>query len=403
MDEPGRSTGVISVLLLFTLAATDILIGVASIGIFWPIFAFHLLRSGTASQLRMPMTREGRALLLAVALMFGSALAIGEARATAMAYAALFAFYGFWLAGNTAEFPPDAIGKAMRAILVAYFLTSLLAWLFILAGVVELKDFLFARTYVQENTGETRPIGFSSEPSYSAFIVALSWIAMLRTGSIDMRPNGRFMFWTVLTLLSLAMLGSIYGYMLAAIILATSFFKLPTRRKLPILIGFGTLILLVSMVAGGEESRALRIVHAIASGDLDEWLVEDTSSFFRFGPFLTYLMSADFGDPHTWLGHGAGSSGYYFVDLFREHVDRNRDTVDLGFIPAFLYDYGLVAGTAFVAFLYRTTRGGHRMAMMSMVVLLLFNANFSTQLMWFAVTCALISRGPAVSPQVTRA
>ncbi|WP_457427080.1 hypothetical protein [Roseateles sp. P5_E7] len=382
------------VALLFTLAATDVLIGIASLGIFWPVFALAVLGDGLAGRLRMRLTSDSRLLVLAMLLMFGSALMAGAARATTLAYASLFTVYGLWLAANAGTFTTTVVAKAMKAILVAYFVSSLLATLLIQTGQLELKDFLLTRIYIQENTGEARPLGFSSEPSYAAFIVALCWITLLRIGAFGAQHVQRWLPWTLLAVVSLTMLGSIYGYLLTFIIVGTSAFRFEKRTQLWLLGGLFALLGIAYLFGATPDgdSRSLRVLYAIASGDLDEWLIEDTSSFFRFGPFLTYVLSANFGDPQTWFGHGAGSSGFYFVDLFREHIEKNLDAVELGFVPAFLYDYGLVAAIAFLAFLFRATRGPHRVALILITGLMLFNANFNTQLMWFAVTCAFLSR-----------
>lgn len=386
------------VALLFTLAATDMLIGIASIGIFWPIFALTALGDGLTGRLRMRLTSDSRLLALVTLLMFGSALIAGAGRATTLAYASLFTVYGLWLTANAGTLTTTVVVKAMKAILLAYFVSSLLATLLIQTGHLEFNDFLLTRIYIHENTGEARPLGFSSEPSYAAFIVALCWTALLRVGAFGAQHEQRWLPWTLMAIVSLIMLGSIYGYLLTVIIVGTSVLRFEKRTQLWLFGGLFALLGIAYLFGASPEgdSRSLRILYAIASGDLDEWLIEDTSSFFRFGPFLTYILSANFGDPQTWFGHGAGSSGFYFVDLFREHIDINLDAVELGFVPAFLYDYGLVAAIAFLAFLFRATRGPHRVALILVTGLMLFNANFNTQLMWFAVTCAVLS-GDAVA------
>lgn len=388
----------IQVLLLLTLAATDILIGVQSLGVFWPVFAvaaFRLYRT-VRPQFPLELFKILKSLSVVLVAMAISSLTSGAAKASSLAYAAMFAFYGFWLLASLGAFQVAHTVKAMKIVMVAYFGSSLAATLTVAMGISGLESFLFTRIWTNVSTGESRPIGFSSEPSYAACIVVLAWMTLVRLGHI--RPWGRngFGFWTSITLIALQLLGSIYGYLLGIVVALTAISLLPRRMRTPWLAG-GTVLgpLAVAYIAfGGDDARTTRILRAVATGDLETWLLEDTSSFFRLGPLFSYITSANFGEIGTWLGHGATSAGYFFTEMFRMHISADKDSVELGLMPAFIYDYGLITGALLLGFLYRTTRGYLRPAMVAIFTLLIFNANFSTQIMWFAVTCGLLSRQP---------
>ena len=387
------------ILLLLTLAATDILIGVQSLGVFWPVFSLLALPLYRAGRAHATLEADGtRRWLVAVLLFMAiSALTNGDSKATSLAYAAMFFAYGFWLTASLSSFRDADTARAMKLVIAAYFGSALAATLVAAMGVKELETFLFTRLWTNTNTGETRPIGFTSEPSYAAFIVVLGWMVLVRMGHI--RPGGRngFGVWTGLTLVALQLFESIYGYLLSIVVLLTSLSLLPRAARMRWLAGGAMLALMTFLFVptGGEDVRSLRILKAVATGDLETWLIEDTSSFFRFGPLFGYVISANFGEAATWFGHGATSASFFFVDMFREHIDANNDAVELGLLPSYIYDYGLIAGALLMGFLYRTTRGPLRPAMVAILTLLIFNANFSTQMMWFAVTCALLSRRPA--------
>lgn len=389
----------LQILLILTLAATDILIGLQSLGVFWPVLAsvaLPLYRAG-----RVHVSSEVRDLthwlMVVLAAMAISSFTSGSSKLSSLAYAAMFFAYGFWLIATLGAFRTTYVVRAMKIVVVAYFLSALAATLAAVMGVVERESFIFIRMWTNMNTGESRPIGFSSEPSYAAFVVVLAWMTLVRLGHI--RPGARngFGFWTTLTLFSLQLFGSIYGYLLGVVVAVSCLSLLPKRQRMRWLIsGFVlSLIAVMRMTSAGGDFRSLRILYAVVSGDLETWLLEDTSSFFRFGPMLSYITSANFADVATWLGHGATSASYFFVEMFRLHIDANNDTIELGLMPSYIYDYGLLAGVLFLVFLYRTTRGAMRPAMVVILMLLIFNANFSTQMMWFAITCALLSRHPA--------
>lgn len=385
----------LQVLLLLSLAATDILIGVQALGVFWLVFvmvAIPIYRSadtrGTSETVRLRWV-----LCMVLVAMAVSGLSSATSKPSSMVYAATFLVYGFWLIASLGSFGGSNTAKAMRIIIGAYFCSALVAILFKWFGIEGIENFLFTRLWINTNAGEARPVGFTSEPSYAAFIIVLAWMSLVRLNEI--RPGARngFGFWTGLTFISLQLYGSIYGYLLGLVVALTSLSLLPKPTRLLSLVGGALLslfvILFVSMQS--EEARSFRILTALISGDLETWLIEDTSSFFRFGPLFGYITSANFKDISTWLGHGATSGSYFFTDMFRLHIDAEKDGIELGLMPAFIYDYGFIAGVLFLGFLYRTTQGPFRPAMIAIIVLLIFNANFSTQMMWFAITCALLS------------
>jgi type IV secretory pathway VirB3-like protein len=266
-----------------------------------------------------------------------------------------------------------------------------LATALIYFGIYDLNDYLFARVYFDLLGGDMRPIGFSSEPSYAAFILALSWMALVRLGFLSQERRKIILNWTICVLVALQLLGSIYGYLLSFIIIATMVKIFPDYRKYTFIASAVTAALLFLGVNFDNGGRFFNILTAIFSGSMDEWRSEDFSSFFRFGPFVIYLRESDFLNYHAWIGYGATSAAYFFGNIFQEHVVSDQMAIELGFIPSYLYDYGLICAIVFLVFLYLISYGDHRFAMVLMLILLLFNANFNTQIIWFAITCSYVS------------
>lgn len=384
-------------LLLITLAATDVLIGIQSIGVFWPTFIFVATSLYLTGKFNLSANASAlnRSLSAVLAAMIISVITSGYlyVRATSLVYAAMFFTYGFWLINSSGIFKEAITAKAMKIIIVAYFTSALGATLVIALNIKVSDSFFLTRFWTNFNTGESRPIAFSSEPSYAAFIVVLAWITIVRMNHIQPGRQNGFGLWTAITLVSLQLFGSIYGYLLSVVIVLTSLLLLPKRKRNRWLFGGLILILLFSLLrtSDGDDSRTLRIANAVFTGDLETWLLEDTSSFFRVGPLFAYLTKANFSEVETWLGHGTTSSSIFFLNLFREHIDEAKNAVEMGIIPSYLYDYGLISCVLFLGFLYQVTQGPLRLSMIAILILLVFNANFSTQIMWFAVTCAVIS------------
>ena len=122
--------------------------------------------------------------------------------------------------------------------------------------------------------------------------------------------------------------------------------------------------------------------------DLENLNMVDSSTYMRVAPFFEYIEKINLFDIHTYIGHGAGTSALYFGYLFDEHIDISikgnlYSTLNLGFIPSFLYDYGLI-GAIFILLLV-VRKACHKFISVESIIFLflLINANLNTQLFWY--------------------
>ena len=63
-----------------------------------------------------------------------------------------------------------------------------------------------------------------------------------------------------------------------------------------------------------------------------------------------------------------------------------------GFLPQFLYDYGFIFGLAFFIFIRREVLTKWLSFELFLVLILLTNANFNTQVFWFVITSLALKK-----------
>lgn len=334
-----------------------------------------------------------RAFCALVALMAVSVAAnIGHAKPTSVAYSAIFASYAWYLTQTH-----HAIGKqnsilALKAVLIIYFIFTASTWLLSNAGIsTEAFSALLKRVW-DPNSGKFRFQGLSSEPSYAAIIVVASYVGLIRLSAI--RGQQRI-FWSAIVLIQLMMFSSAYGYLLFFLSLFMEFWNQKKRSLGKYAIPSIGIIAVFFIISGAEGGgRLANIITSISSLDLGTWQRLDNSSFMRVGPMVLYIWNLSPLSLSGLLGHGAAASSDYFGDQLGVLAGQFVTTLQVGFIPAFFYDYGLLTAGAFLFFLKRL--GGFRLVSpeAAMVLLVLFNANFNTQLIWFVATVLCITRAP---------
>lgn len=297
----------------------------------------------------------------------------------------------------------QTIVKALGWIQILYFVNVSIALVCIKLG-VQLPDNSIINIYYGVSTEDTRPMGFSSEPSYAAFILAISLLAfnMLRGHRVD-----RYMVFISLSFVGcIVMMGSAYGFLFlglqlldwAIVLLKRS--SINTKIALPI-IGLVILMVGLPLVRNSNNTSIQRIDNLItgfnnpnstAKKKLKHLQETDGSAFARIGP--TYMMIYGGEDINiNWIiGAGAGQAGIFFKNFMKDVIsDEDTEKLDMGIIPAFIYDYGILGIFLLLIFLlsiaynlplsYWLTFG-----------LILPNCNINTQMFWFALAvCAYVS------------
>jgi hypothetical protein len=105
---------------------------------------------------------------------------------------------------------------------------------------------------------------------------------------------------------------------------------------------------------------------------------------FRVLPSYFYIVNFDFLDYRSYLGFGAGQSENFLIPLL---FNVPMDSFQGGFLPQFIYDYGILFGIIFLIFLKLEVLPKIVSFESFVICLMLTNANFNTQLFWFTITC----------------
>lgn len=315
-----------------------------------------------------------------------------ESRPTSIAYSALFLlFFVAMMNGLPRWFSREAFAKVMQGILIAYFLNVVCAQLLELSGLRSGITQAVFQVNIDPRYDSVRYQGFSSEPSYAAFIVIAAYIAAHRLGRLS---SARQFLLAILLLYLTASFQSVYGYLMFGPALLAVHWKLLVRhRGLATAAGVIACVLLLSLPVAWESGRFGRILTGIASNDmLDAGVIGqiDNSTFIRVGTFLEYIIDADPLDPAVLFGHGAMSHMYSLGWEYRQIIGINEAFNDQilrpGFNIGFLYDYG-IAGTLLVILLVFRTAVRRVFSIEAFIILMMFfNANFNTLLFWFIVT-----------------
>lgn len=395
-----RSTGVTWA--LAALAATDLILaepGGFPLALFWPAWLLAVLAS--SGRQRMPGdSRLLRAWQAAAMLMAVSAAAtVGASKPTSLVLSAMFMAFGWWCARQRPGLSPQLTLKLLHGVLLAYAVTTLLAMLLLALGASESPVPALIKWTYDKNADAFRLQGLSSEPSYAALVVGAAWLAVMRLERLRPRvglPSKHRIWramvpWTVLLVAMMLAFLSVYGYLI--LLLALSALMPRGRHPGRQIAVFAAALLALAWLASraDPDSRLLQIAGGIGALDLDSWMLADGSSFMRVGPLFHYLMSADPLSPGFWLGHGAASSTQFFGEAFGGLAGKDVETIQTGFVPAFLHDWGLLAALAVARFCLIACRGPHAVQARLVFVMMLFNANLNTLLFWWVVAAMLVS------------
>lgn len=246
--------------------------------------------------------------------------------------------------------------------------------------------------------GSARPMGFSSEPSYAAFILSITFLAFnhLRGHKVDS------VMWKMLIayILSTVLMKSAYGFIFVAINILDWFlyyFKSMSFnvRIVFLLIGFTFLFVTPLLLQNSEEESIARIhnVTSIMSDvtidpkkKLAKLQVEDGSAYARIGPTWLLIEAGDEIEINWILGAGAGEAGLFFKKFMSGVLVDGDDVekLDMGLIPAFIFDYGFI-GTVLLILFFISCAYNLSSPFWICLLLILPNCNINTQLFWYAM------------------
>lgn len=310
-----------------------------------------------------------------------------SSRISSFLYSILFLLYALVLISNLKHSHLKSVEKSFKFIIISYLITTILTFFLTSVGVeIESFELLLKRVW-DINSQSYRFMGLSSEPSYAAIIVVTCYMAL---SHISCHKRFNKSLWAAVVVFQLLLYNSIYGYIMFAIVSYREIIGISKSLYGKILILLMSPFVVYVVFLSSRVDRINNIVKSITSLDLSLWYILDSSSFQRVGPTFVYFKQISLLSWNGMFGNGAASSNNYFGRLFGMMLDENNYTMQYGFIPSYLYDYGMISALSF--FLFLRSGGGVKIFSTSIVYFLLvsLNANFNTQLMWFVVSAFFI-------------
>jgi hypothetical protein len=304
--------------------------------------------------------------------------------------------YFFFTSNFKSAVSYEAFIRGVRFIILLYFTVVIIGQIYVFLG-------LFEGTFISRGNAHG-PFGtiyeagrgfrfysLSTEPSYAAFIVVTLLYVFLESKKNSKLLDKENIRIGLICLYMLISFQSGYGMILFVVLL---FFKLSLKNSLLVvligLIGFGVAMYLELHVV----SRLTYLIENFDISDFEQIKNVDLSASFRVLPIYYYLRDAELTSIHFYFGYGAGTGGPFLIPyLFKVPVE----SYEGGFLPQFLYDYGIVFGIVFFYFLGKETLPSVFSFPAFVLVLMLTNANFNTQLFWFVITCLAMDKWYKVS------
>lgn len=335
---------------------------------------------------------------VALWIVINSGLNLGAAKGVSVVYSFIF-LAAFLTIANCQKFiSRESFAAALRLIIAAYFVNVLISRVLVLVGAPDdFLGFLFHRAIDTREGVGLRYYGFSSEPSYAAFIVVACFVSLRQLSPASDRR--RLLVYAAMVAYQLILFASIYGYLLGLATAVAEMYRMMRRGTFLVVITLAASTALVMDVQG--EGRFEHLASAAATQDIDgiaSLHVIDSSLFLRTAPAIEYVQSANVTSPDFWVGHGAMTSTSKYTEMFAGWIGED-DSFMASFLPGFFYDFGLIGGMLVILLILR--RAGQRVFSLANLVLfaVVFNASFNTQLFWFVIAIFVITKRLAQQPE----
>jgi hypothetical protein len=339
--------------------------------------------------------------LFIIYVLFINALRFPDIRYTSVLYTVIYAIEVMILYNFLRKCRPEAVLFAFELIINLYLINLFLGLVLDTLGIKIPAILQLIKVYYSVDGSGGRPMGFSSEPSYAAFILAVLLLGYSHITKHVFNKTTLLIF--IKAILCIFFTKSAYGFLFFSVILldwtivAYKRGDFLTRNLLPLL--FILVISGLGYISSRIENEALQRLIRFSSVAMDdthsdrkklEKLQEaDGSAFARIAPtYLLFTQTDEIGF-NVWMGEGAGAAGTFLANFLEGLlVDEGRDSVDTGIMPALIFDYGYLGFFLFFVFLYAVFR--HLpFTFWVLFLLILPNANINTQLIWFAISCFL--------------
>lgn len=337
----------------------------------------------------------GGLMLLVLYLILSFFINVTDARVSSFFYS-LFFLLSYWFISS---FFKGYVGREdyvnlLRFVFVAYFFVLILGQLYVSLGffppvfnlqVGPVHD-LFGTLY-EPGRGAYRFYSLSTEPSCAAFVVVILFYSYM-VSNPERNPfhKKNIPLWIMLCYM-IYYFKSGYGVILLLVLFIA--FLRKKESFIPLLI-LGTVALVVgALLQTSAIERVSAIVYKLDPSNIFSLKDIDYSASFRILPVFHYLNHIDLLDFHFYLGYGAGTSSNFLIPLLFGSPVKSYEG---GFLPQFLYDYGILILVFLALFLRENAIRGYFSYESIVILLMMTNANFNTQLFWITIVCFALNK-----------
>jgi len=359
---------------------------------FYSFFALLLL---VAFNFRsFPRLKNQELVVVLVFMTISTLLNLESSKITSYFYSIYFALsFIFFTSIACKLFTVDDYRNLLKTLFIIYFIGLLLGQLY-----VQLNFFAPLSGYSSHlphgrfgtliDDGKYRYYSLSSEPSYAAFIVIILYYSLMKMHSNDsLLKKGNLSLFLMLVYMIL-FFQSAFGIILLGAMVA-SYFGFTKRAILMYLLAFFAFVLISFFKLDVQAiDRVLAIFQKLDIRNLHSLAEVDFTAYFRLAPVLHYLKTIDLTDFHFYFGNGASASRNLIIP--ETYLAYQGEFLG-GFLPSFFYDFGIIGAALVLTFIGRLLPKSKSVPLL-IVVLMLFNANFNTQLFWLLLTFLSLNR-----------
>ena len=352
---------------------------------------------GLAANIKISVTLFFLSFYIAISNLFFSS----NFKVTSLIYSIIIIIELIILDNISRKLEVEDIKKIIKTVILLFFLSTFFSFLLIVLNITPTG--VWSTIFQIYNDGkQIRPMGLSSEPSYAAIILVFSLYVLVRCDNFLFKAKEGP--WYALSIITIFLSGSSYGYALLSIFLIffviksnllSVIFKFLLKSR-----GIGNVVLaifalgLIVFLFNSESKPFQRLVNVffilsetglnITTG-LFKIAYTDSSAGMRIVPTLQLIDHFAASDTvYVLFGMGAGQSAYFYSELWGQ-------LTLVGFIPAFIYNYGII-GTLVSLFCLRFFFPKKGLLLTTMFFLFLFNADFNTQIFVYVLFTSMLAK-----------
>jgi len=349
-----------------------------------------------------PVLKNTFTIVILAYLIFSFLINFKESEPLSLVYSfffiSIFIFYSSFLQARLSR---TNYANLLIGVLLLYFFGLLAGQWYVNAGMFNAIMGVEGLAYgsfgtILEKSG-FRFFSLSSEPSYAAFMVIVTYYSILTTDKErpTMITKLNFVF-LILLLYMIFIFKSAFGVILLAVLVMDMVGFSWKAIAIYSFLGLSVISLVFFGLDFLEErnidslNRVISIIKTVKLRNFEDTLFyADFSAYFRIAPILYYFDTSSLFDVQFYLGHGAAASKKFTVpSIYSAYIDGEYRG---GFMPSFLYDYGIIGGALVAIFIY-TLFPRLISTPTIIIILLLFNANFNTQLFWYVLMCFSLNK-----------